>query len=106
MMIQYSKKHDQLIKGVVLGVLLSTDLFESRFNPDFRKKMNGFEPPLKAIVLLRVAEMFTGDDEQKMEEVYDWVNENYYRIFSTKDTDFIIHDMNQVEFNTDPARLN
>lgn len=104
MKIQNSKKHDQLIKGIVLGVLFSTEIFESRFSSDFRKKINGFEPPLKAILLLKVAEMVSG--ESKMEEVFDWVNENYHRVFDEIDSDFIIHIMNQFEFNTDQVRMN
>jgi hypothetical protein len=106
MKIQYSKKHEQLIKGIVLGVLFSTEIFENQFSTDFRKRMNGFEPPLKAIVLLKVAELFTGDDELKMEQVFDWVNENYHLIFSEIDSEFIIHCMKQVEFSTDQVRMN
>lgn len=104
MKIQHSKKHDQLIKGIVLGVLFSTEIFESRFSNDFRKKINGFEPPLKAILLLKVAEMASG--ESKMEEVFDWVNENYHKIFDDIDSNFIVHIMNQFEFKTDPVRMN
>jgi hypothetical protein len=103
---QYPKKYDQLIKGVVLGVLFSTEIFESRFRSDFEARLNGFEPPLKAIVMLKVAELFTGDDEVKMEEVFDWVNENFHRIFKKGHIDAIVHCMNEVEFNSDSTRMN
>lgn len=102
---KYSTKQDQLIKGIVLGVLFSTKIFESRFTADFQAKINGIEPPLKGIILAKVTEIFT-DDERKLKVIYNWVNKNFYEIFDEGDVDFIIHVMNQVEFNVDRVRMN
>ena len=84
------KKKDspELVKGILVGVLLSTDILRDRFNKSFAKSLDSVEPPLISILEYEIVTKFFDDNAPQFEELLIWVDENYDRLFNHVDRSY------------------
>lgn len=66
-----AENKDSINKGIMLGLIFSMVLFDDYFKSEFQRKLNR-EAPLKGILLLVLAEMLVGGDQERGLELFDW----------------------------------
>lgn len=84
------KRHnDSFIRGVIVGHLLTSEVFRDYFEKRFAKALDSVNPPLAGVIQYKITEVLIGEDETKNRELYEWVDENYSRIFSHIEKSFL-----------------
>lgn len=68
---QNVENKDSINKGIMLGILFSTVFFNDYFKEEFQRMLNR-EAPLKGILLLVLAEVLVGGDQQRGLDLFDW----------------------------------
>lgn len=67
-----SKDKDLINKGIMLGLQFSTVLFKDYFKPEFHRRLN-LEGPLKALLLMVIADLLVKGDKERMVELFDFM---------------------------------
>jgi len=84
-----AENKDSVNKGIMLGILFSTVFFNDYFTEEFQRMLNR-EAPLKGILLLVLAEVLVGGDEQRGLELFDWAAGTHLALADEVGPDLIV----------------
>jgi hypothetical protein len=93
-----TENKDLINKGIMLGVHFSTVLFNDYFKADFQRKLN-VEAPLKGVLLMVVADLLVGCNQERGLELFDWATGTHLELVDELDPELIEKCIRAIERN-------
>jgi hypothetical protein len=87
-----SKKNsnkNEILKGILIGYLLSAEMFKDQLEPSFESKLNASRSLIKAGLISDIISTFSESSEDEFKELYNWTIENFDIIVNEDQIEFL-----------------